>query len=56
MTKINQPVNLQYKDIVKSYGRGKHTKLILDNVELSIRGGECSLVTGKNGSGKSTYK
>ena len=54
MTNINKPVNLRYKNIVKSYGKGKHTKLILDNVELSIKGGECTLVTGKNGSGKST--
>ena len=54
MTSINRPVNLQYKNIVKSYGKGRHTKLILDNVELSINEGECTLVTGKNGSGKST--
>ncbi len=54
MTKISRPVHLQYKNIVKSYGKGKHTKLILDHVELEIKGGECTLITGKNGSGKST--
>jgi len=54
MIKISRPVNLHYKDIVKTYSKGKHSKLILDNVELSIKGGECTLITGKNGSGKST--
>lgn len=54
MTKITRPVDLHYKNIVKSYGKGKHTKLILDNVELNIKGSECTLITGKNGSGKST--
>ena len=54
MTKISRPVNLQFNNIVKSYGKGKHSKLILNNVELDIKGGECTLVTGKNGSGKST--
>lgn len=54
MTKITRPVSLRYKNIVKSYGKGKHTKLILDNIELTINGGECTLITGKNGSGKST--
>lgn len=54
MTEISRPVDLHYKDIVKSYGKGKHSKLILNNVELTIKGGECTLITGKNGSGKST--
>jgi len=54
MTKISRPVNLHYKNIVKSYGKGKHSKLILNNIELQIKGGECTLITGKNGSGKST--
>ena len=54
MNEIARPVNLQYKNIFKTYAKGKHSKLILDNVELAIKGGECTLVTGKNGSGKST--
>lgn len=54
MIKISRPVKLHYKNIVKTYGKGKHSKLILDNIELSIKGGECTLITGKNGSGKST--
>jgi len=54
MTKINRPVNFIYKNIIKSYGKGKHSKLILNNVELELKGGECTLITGKNGSGKST--
>ena len=54
MTKITRPVHLHYKNIVKSYGKGKHSKLILNNIDLAIKGGECTLITGKNGSGKST--
>ena len=54
MTKIARPIHLQYKNIIKSYGKGKHSKLILNNVELEIKGGECTLITGKNGCGKST--
>ena len=54
MINISRPVHLQYKNIVKSYGKGKHSKLILNNVDLEIKGGECTLITGKNGSGKST--
>jgi len=54
MTSISRPVNFQYENILKSYGKGKHSKLILNNVELEIIGGECTLITGKNGSGKST--
>jgi len=54
MTKITRPVNLSYKNIVKTYGKTRYRKLILSDVELNIKGGECTLVTGKNGSGKST--
>ncbi len=54
MIKITRPVDIKYRDILKSYGKGKHSKLILTNVEIDIKGGECTLITGKNGSGKST--
>lgn len=54
MIDISRPVHFHYRNIVKSYGKGKHSKLILNNVELEIKGGECTLITGKNGSGKST--
>lgn len=54
MSNIARPVHLKYNNIVKSYGRGKHSKLILSDINLEIKGGECTLVTGKNGSGKST--
>lgn len=54
MINISRPVHLKYKNIVKTYGKGKHSKLILSNVVLEIKGGECTLITGKNGSGKST--
>lgn len=54
MTSITRPVDLHYKNILKTYGKGKHSKLILSGVDLNIKGGECTLITGKNGSGKST--
>ena len=54
MIKISRPVLLQYENIVKTYGKGKRSKLILNNIGLEIKGGECTLITGKNGSGKST--
>lgn len=52
--KVMRPVDLHFRNILKCYGKGKHSKLILDNVELDMKGGECTLITGKNGSGKST--
>lgn len=54
MTSMTRPVDLHFNNIVKSYGKGKHSKLILSDVNLTIKGGECTLITGKNGSGKST--
>ena len=58
MTDITRPVDLHFKNIVKYYGKGsgkgKHSKLILSDVDINIKGGECTLITGKNGSGKST--
>ena len=54
MTSITRPVDLHYKNILKTYGQGKHSKLILSGVDLNVKGGECTLITGKNGSGKST--
>lgn len=54
MISITRPVHLTYKNIVKTYGKGNHSKLILSDIELQIKGGECTLITGKNGSGKST--
>jgi tungstate transport system ATP-binding protein len=54
MNNISRPVRLQYKNVVKKYGKGKKTKSILKDVNLELIGGECTLITGKNGSGKST--
>jgi len=54
MISITRPVDIKYENILKSYGKGKHSKLILTDVEIEIKGGECTLITGKNGSGKST--
>lgn len=46
--------HIQFIDIEKSYGRRKNHKVILKNVNITLKGGECILLTGKNGSGKST--
>ena len=54
MTNITRPVHLQLTHIVKYYGKGRQRKLILNNVAVDIKGGECTLITGKNGGGKST--
>lgn len=63
MTKITQPADIQFKNIVKTYSNKSHdnsrakkhaSKYILNKVCLDIKGGECTLITGKNGSGKST--
>ena len=54
MNKISRPVRLEYKNIVKKYGKGKKTKSILQDISLEMTGGECTLITGKNGCGKST--
>lgn len=54
MNNISRPVRLRYKNIAKKYGKGKKTKPIIKDVTLELIGGECTLITGKNGSGKSS--
>lgn len=44
------PSVLHLQDVYKSYG----DKLILDNIDLSVRGGELCTLVGPSGSGKST--
>ncbi len=54
--------HIQFTQIHKSYtkkslsfiSRKKNSGLILNNIEIELKGGECVLLTGKNGSGKST--
>jgi len=51
----NSPVNqIQFSGITKSFGKRKGKKLIINDLDISLTGGECTLLTGKNGSGKST--
>ena len=38
----------------KRFARKKQQKLILNDLDITLSGGECTLLTGKNGSGKST--
>lgn len=49
-----QAIQIEFTHIVKSYGKRKKLKTIIDDVDLSLNGGECALLTGKNGCGKST--
>ncbi len=51
---INKQTHIQFTDIVKTFGKKKRHKLILDHVDIELKGGELILLTGKNGSGKST--
>lgn len=44
------PVRLEVRGVTKRYGR----RIILDNVNLTVRAGEVAAVVGANGSGKST--
>jgi ABC-type lipoprotein export system ATPase subunit len=45
---------LRAQDLVKSYGRGRAARRILDGASLEVRGGELIAVVGRSGSGKST--
>ena len=42
------------RGVVKSYGRGRAARRVLDGVDLDARGGELVAVVGPSGSGKST--
>jgi len=46
--------SLEYSQIQKTFGKGKQAKLILKNTHIDLTQGECTLLSGKNGSGKST--
>jgi len=45
---------LRARDLVKSYGRGRAARRILDGASLDVAGGELVAIIGKSGSGKST--
>jgi len=56
------PTHIQFSHINKCYSRKhfglfrdkKNSKMILDNANIELKGGECLLLTGKNGAGKSS--
>ncbi len=51
---MQQPPLIEFRDVVKQYGRGEATIRALDGVSLSIREKEFVAIMGQSGSGKST--
>src|SRR5947209_5793831 len=48
------PPALRARDLVKSYGRGRAARRVLDGASLEVQRGELVAVVGRSGSGKST--
>jgi len=51
---LEQPPLIEFRDVVKQYGRGEATIRALDGVSFSIREKEFVAIMGPSGSGKST--
>ncbi|SCX77790.1 MULTISPECIES: ABC transporter ATP-binding protein [Rhizobium/Agrobacterium group] len=51
---MEQPPLIEFRDVVKQYGRGEATIRALDGVSFSIREKEFVAIMGPSGSGKST--
>jgi NitT/TauT family transport system ATP-binding protein len=47
-------MHLQIDNVCKSFGRGRHTKLVLEGINFSIQTGEFVALVGSSGCGKST--
>src|SRR5690242_1743467 len=45
---------LRARDLVKTYGRGRAARRVLDGASLEVEPGEVVAITGRSGSGKST--
>lgn len=47
---MNAPVELKINELYKRFAR----RAVLDGVQITLRGGECQLLSGPNGAGKTT--
>lgn len=51
---MTSPPIVELQNLTKSYTEGKHSRTILENINMSFEAGEFVLLLGQSGSGKST--
>lgn len=45
---------ISVRNVVKSYGKGEHTKVILNHIDMEVKEGDFTIIMGESGSGKTT--